>query len=99
MTCQVSVGGATSAIGSIGIDSSAATLKATPSQVSAGASVKLEGASISMVEIHNVAGQLMSRLTFEETDSCTIAAPMTPGLYIITATSGAGRSSTRLLVV
>ena len=99
VTCQVSVGGATSAIGSIGIDSSAATLKATPSQVSAGASVKLEGASISMVEIHNVAGQLMSRLTFDETDSCTIAAPMTPGLYIITATSGAGRSSTRLLVV
>ena len=106
VTREVSVGGAYSGIGDIVSDSSIGILKATPLRVSAGGTVTIEGESMSMIEVYNTAGQLISRHDLSQAASIgstgiisTLTAPTIPGLYIITAISPKGRLSTHLIVV
>lgn len=99
VTHQVSVGGAVSGISTVAADA-AADLTVSPSRVIAGETVTVETPLMTLVEIHNAAGQLISRLPLADgTGICSLAAPQTPGLYIITATSSTGRRSAKLLVV
>lgn len=98
VTRQVSVGGATSAISAIQADADA-KLHISPAPVAAGGTLTVEAPLMTLIEIYSVAGQLMSRLSLPETATCSLTAPQTPGLYIVTATSRFGRYSAKLFVV
>ena len=97
VTHQVSVGGAVSGISQVSTDSGS-ELMVTPSRVAPGATVTVESSLMTLIEIHNVAGQLVSRQPVGA-ESCSLTAPTTPGLYIVTATSHAGRRTAKLFVV
>lgn len=98
VTREVSIGGAIAGLHTVMRDSDT-TLMASPSPVGAGEKVTVSAPLMTHVEVHNLAGQLITGLTLPGTDSCTLTAPSTPGLYIITAMSGSVRYSAKLIVV
>lgn len=94
---KVSVGGAQSGVDNVTVDA-AESVVVVPASATCGQEVSVRCGGMSAVEIFNMGGALVSRTAATSADYCMVEAPAAPGVYVVSALTASGRSTTKLLV-
>lgn len=97
VTRKVSVGGAHSGVDNVTVDETQ-NVVVVPASATCGQEVSVRCGGMSAVEIFNMGGALVSHTDVNSADFCMVEAPATPGLYVVSALTTTGRSTTKLLV-
>lgn len=96
-TRKVSVGGAHSGVDNVVVDE-AEKVVVVPASAACRQEVAVKCNGMSAVEVFSMGGALVASMPATSTDVCMLEAPAIPGLYVVSAVTPSGRSTTKLLV-